>query len=189
MQSRKATPGGAAQAARRSVSEMSQTAKQRSRLAPERGCLRQQTGVEMARLRSKRRGPGDMPGTRPPPNDLTKKCSSEHRRGRGTLQCKVGKRLEHRRGSGIRPDKKGRPRNARSASEFRRHRRILFKHDRLVLRHKSLHDAPCKHISDTAEAEHDEVTALLAIETEEGERRAEFSSLGEEQTGSLLDEE
>ena len=30
----------------------------RSRLAPERGCLRQQTGVEMARLRSKRRGPG-----------------------------------------------------------------------------------------------------------------------------------
>ena len=32
-----------------------------------------------------RRGPGDMPGTRTPLNGLTKKCSSEHRRGRGTL--------------------------------------------------------------------------------------------------------
>ena len=56
-----------------------------SRLAPERGCLRQQTGVKKARLRSKRRGPGDMPGTRTPLNGLTRKCSSEHRRGRGTL--------------------------------------------------------------------------------------------------------
>ena len=66
---RKATPGGAAQAARRSGSEMSQTSMQRrrpakacrSRHTPERGCLRQQTGVEMARLHSKRRGLGDMP--------------------------------------------------------------------------------------------------------------------------------
>ena len=49
------------------------------------------------------------PHTRTPPNGLTKKCSSEHRCGRGTLQCKVGKRLEHRRGSGIRPVKKAGP--------------------------------------------------------------------------------
>ena len=181
-----------------------------------------------------------MPRTRTPPNGLTKKCSSEHRRGRGISRSEIGKRLPegphkrrggasascrrqrssgdarrrlagapaqgHRRmarlasphqrtgavaglcnaksesdlsAAGVRgyapfqkdmPRKKSRPRSARSASEFRRHRRILFKHDRLVLRHKSLHDAPCKHISDTAEAEHDEVTALLAIETEEGER-------------------
>ena len=72
-QSRKATPAGAAQAARRSVSEMSQTSKQRRR-------------------------PAKML-----PNGLTKKCSSEHRRGRGTLQRKVGKRLERRRGPGICP--------------------------------------------------------------------------------------
>ena len=62
-QSRKATPGGAAQAARRSDSEMSQTSKQRRR--PEKACR--------------------SPRTRTPLNGLTKKCSSEHRRGRGTL--------------------------------------------------------------------------------------------------------
>ena len=39
-------------------------------------------------------------------NGLTRKCSSEHRRGRGTLQRKVGKRLERRRGPGICPVKK-----------------------------------------------------------------------------------
>ena len=69
----KATPAGAAQAARRSVSKMSQTSKQRRR------------PTEMLL------------------NGLTRKCSSEHRRGRGTLQRKVGKRLERRRGPGICP--------------------------------------------------------------------------------------
>ena len=129
---------GAAQAARRSVSEMSQTSKQRrrpaeacrSRLAPERGC-HEVTGVEKNALAAQAQGLGDMPGTKTLPNGLTKKsasadrpgpgfcpgkigkalegagargyapykkCSSEHRRGRGTLLCKVGKRLERRRG-------------------------------------------------------------------------------------------
>ena len=72
----KATPAGAAQAARWSVSELSETAMQRRRPA------------EMLL------------------NGLTRKCSSEHRRGRGTLQRKVGKRLERRRGPGICPVKK-----------------------------------------------------------------------------------
>ena len=75
-----------------------------SRLAPERGC-HEVTGVKKARLRSKRRGPGDMPRTRTPLKGSTSESASADRRGRGTLQCKVGKRLEHRRGSGICPDK------------------------------------------------------------------------------------
>ena len=50
-------------------------------------CRRQRSSGD-ARRRHRR-----SPCTRTPPNGLTKKCSSEHRRGRGTLQCKVGKRL------------------------------------------------------------------------------------------------
>ena len=34
-----------------------------------------------------------MPGTRPPLNGLTRESASADRRGRGTLLCKVGKRL------------------------------------------------------------------------------------------------
>ena len=45
------------------------------------------------KLRKRRRRPAEMLL-----NGLTRKCSSEHRRGRGTLQRKVGKRLERRRG-------------------------------------------------------------------------------------------
>ena len=40
---------------------------------------------------------------------------------------------------------------------------------RLVLRHEGLHDAPCEDVCDTADAEHDEVAALLALEAEEAE--------------------
>ena len=65
---RKATPAGAARAARRSGSEFAKRMSsgdarlrhRRSRLAPERGC-HEVTGVEMARLRSKRRGSGICP--------------------------------------------------------------------------------------------------------------------------------
>ena len=92
-QSRKATPGGDARAARRSGSEMSQTSKQRRRPA------------------------------KAPPNGLTKKCSSEHRCGRGTLLCKVGKRLPqgpHKRRGGA----TARCRRHRSSGDARRrHRR------------------------------------------------------------------
>ena len=49
------------------------------------------------RLLRKRRGPGICPA-KMLLNGLTRKCSSEHRRGHGTLQRKVGKRLERRRG-------------------------------------------------------------------------------------------
>ena len=108
-----------------------------SRLAPERGCLRQQTGVEMARLRSKRRGPGIRPGTRTPLNGLTKKCSSEHRRGRGTLQCKVGKRLPegpHKRRGGA----AARCRRHRSSGDARRrHRRSRLAPERGCLRQQT----------------------------------------------------
>ena len=79
-QSREATPGGDARRGRAAAS-----------------CRRQRSSGD-ARRRHRR-----SPRTRTPPNGLTKKCSSEHRRGRGTLQCKVGKRLERRRGSGTRP--------------------------------------------------------------------------------------
>ena len=119
-QSRKATPGRAAQAARRSVSEMSQTSKQRIR--PAKAC--------------------QSPRTRTRLNGLTRKCSSEHRPGPGFRTAKskrplraqgsgdmpriksphqrtgavaglcpgeVGKRLECRRGLGRSPNqKKGR---------------------------------------------------------------------------------
>ena len=65
-----------------------------------------------------------MPGTRTPLNGLTKKCSSEHRRGRGTLQRKVGKRLpqgpHERRGGAA-----ARCRRHRSSGDARRrHRRM-----------------------------------------------------------------
>ena len=91
---RKATPGGAAQAARRRGSEFAK-----------------RTSSGDAQRRHRR-----SPRARTRLNGLTKKCSSEHRRGRGTLQRKVGKRLERRRGLGdtprfkrICPDKKAGP--------------------------------------------------------------------------------
>ena len=80
-QSRKATPGGAARAARRSGSEFAK---------------RMSSGD--ARRRHRR-----SPRTRTPPNGSTSESASADRRGRGTLQRKVGKRLERRRGSGTRP--------------------------------------------------------------------------------------
>lgn len=66
---------------------------------------------------------------------------------------------------------------------------LLLEHDRLVLRHECLHDGPCEYVSYAAKAEHDEVAALLALESEEGERASELRRLGEEQSGTLLDEE
>ena len=53
--------GAAARCRRHRSSGDARRRHRRSRLAPERGCLRQQTGVEMARVRSKRRGPGICP--------------------------------------------------------------------------------------------------------------------------------
>ena len=82
-QSRKATPGGAAQAERRNGSEFAK---------------RMSSGD--ARRRHRR-----SPRTRTPLNGLTKKSTSADRRGRGTLQRKVEKRLERRRGSGMCPVK------------------------------------------------------------------------------------
>ena len=75
-------------------------------------------GVAQATRRSgsefaKRMSSGDArrrhrrsPRTRTPLNGLTKKSASADRRGRGTLQRKVEKRLERRRGSGMCPVKK-----------------------------------------------------------------------------------
>ena len=77
----------------------------RSRLAPERGC-HEVTGVEMARLRSKRRGSGICPaqGHR----RMARLANPHQRTGAvaGLCTSKVGKRLERRRGSGICPVKK-----------------------------------------------------------------------------------
>ena len=75
---------GAAQAARRSGSEFAK---------------RMSSGD--ARRRHRR-----SPRTRTPLNGLTKKSASADRRGRGTLQRKVEKRLERRRSSGMCPVKK-----------------------------------------------------------------------------------
>ena len=73
-------------------------------------CRRQRSSGD-ARRRHRR-----SPRTRTPLNGLTKKCSSEHRRGRGISRSEIGKRLERRRGLGdmprfkrIRPDKKAGP--------------------------------------------------------------------------------
>ena len=77
----KRLPEGVAQAARRSGSEF---------------VKRMSSGD--ARRRHRR-----SPRTRTPLNGLTKKSASADRRGRGTLQRKVEKRLERRRGSGTRP--------------------------------------------------------------------------------------
>ena len=80
----KRLPEGVAQAARRSGSEF---------------VKRMSSGD--ARRRHRR-----SPRTRTPLNGLTKKSASADRRGRGTLQRKVEKRLERRRGSGMCPVKK-----------------------------------------------------------------------------------
>ncbi len=70
------------------------------------------------KLRKQRRRPAEMLL-----NGLTRKCSSEHRRGRGTLQRKVGKRLPqgpHKRRGGA----SARCRRHRSSGDARRrHRR------------------------------------------------------------------
>ncbi len=69
------------------------------------------------KLRKQRRRPAEMLL-----NGLTRKCSSEHRRGRGTLQRKVGKRLpqgpQKRRGGAS-----ARCRRHRSSGDARRRRR------------------------------------------------------------------
>ena len=44
-----------------------------------------------------------MPSRKTLLNGLTRESASADRRGRGTLLCKVGKRLERRRGPGICP--------------------------------------------------------------------------------------
>ena len=63
----------------------------RSRLAPERGCLRQQTGVEMARLRSKRRGPGICPVSIVTGVEMARLRSK--RRGPGICQAQGHRRM------------------------------------------------------------------------------------------------
>ena len=59
----------------------------------------------------------------------------------------------------------------------------------LVLRHQSLHNAPRNQVSQTAEAEHNEVATLLAAETEEAECLSELKQKKEKHSCTLLDEE
>ena len=121
----KRLPEGVAQAARRSGSEFAKRmssgdARRRYRRSPrtrtplngltKKSASADRPGPGFRTAKSERplraQGFGDVPGTRTPPNGLTKKSASADRHGRGTLQRKVGKRLERRRGSGMCPVKK-----------------------------------------------------------------------------------
>lgn len=65
----------------------------------------------------------------------------------------------------------------------------LLYDDRLILRHQCLHDTPAYEVSHTTDAEYNHVSTWLAIETHEGEGRTLTLGVGEEHTGTLVDEE
>ena len=88
--------GAAARCRRHRSSGDARRRHRRSRLAPERGC-HEVTGLRWRACAASAGVRGYAP---------YKKSASADRRGRGTLQRKVGKRLERRRGTGICPVKK-----------------------------------------------------------------------------------
>ena len=65
----------------------------------------------------------------------------------------------------------------------------LFNHDWLVLRNQCLHDAPAYEVSYTTDAEYNHVGTWLAIEAHETEGGTLTICVGEEHTGTLVDQE
>ena len=65
----------------------------------------------------------------------------------------------------------------------------LFYYNGLVLRYESLHDDPTYKVGYGADAEDNHVAGRLSFETEEGEGTALLFCIGEEGTGTLVDEE
>ena len=65
----------------------------------------------------------------------------------------------------------------------------LFYNDWLVLRNQCLHDAPAYEVSNTTDAEYNHVGTWLAIEAHEAEGRTLTLGIGEEHTGTLVNQE
>ena len=65
----------------------------------------------------------------------------------------------------------------------------LVQNDWLVLWYQCLHDAPAYQISHTTDAEYNHVGSWLAIEAHEGEGRTLTLCVGEEHSGTLVDQE
>ena len=67
--------------------------------------------------------------------------------------------------------------------------RLVVDDDGLVLRHENLHDAPADEISHSADAEDNHVAGRLALEAHELKGFALLFGIGEQCTGTLVDQE